>query len=64
MPSFLSATANAVKTLRFFHISVACLEKSKAEKIPETMMRRGRKDPTGWVLFMPVKDDKAKVEKK
>jgi len=40
---------------------VAQLEKSESEKIPEAMMRRGMKDPTGWVLFMPVKDDKAKV---
>jgi len=58
MLRFLSAIANGVKTLGFSR-----LEKSKAEKIPE-MMRRGRKDPTGWVLFMPIKDDKAKVERK
>jgi len=40
------------------------LEKSQAQKIPETMMRRGRKDPTGWVLFLPISDERAKVERR
>jgi len=38
-------------------------KKSESEKIPESMMRLGRKDPTGWVLFIPIKDEKVKVEK-
>jgi hypothetical protein len=37
------------------------LEKTKAkteiEKNLERMLRYGRKDPTGWVMFVPVFDE-------
>jgi hypothetical protein len=32
-------------------------KKSKLDKIPENLMRKGRKDPSGWVVFIPISED-------
>lgn len=38
------------------------MEKSEMDRVPESLMRKGRRDPSGWVIFVPIYDEKTKVE--
>jgi len=38
-------------------------KKQKFDRVPEALMRKGRKDPTGWVVFIPISDEDEISEK-